>query len=144
MKSILRVKVNDDGTLQLPADDIVRGVDGLFARFADLLPRARPPAAVPKVFSAIAAGGVNANRQMSAVDARLLGFSIRETTGAAAATIELRAGTDATGDLIIPINLGAGESAREWYGPDGVAFTGGLYLVRVAGTVDGSIWLGEV
>lgn len=145
--TILRVRVNGDGTLNLPVDGVVAGLNPVVDQLVDrigLLPRKRPPAAVPKSIGAVAAGAPTANRQLSSVDARLLGFALRETTGVAAAAIELRAGTDPTGDLIVPLNLAGGETAREWFGPNGITFAGGLFLVRVTGTIDGAVYLGEI
>jgi hypothetical protein len=147
MTAIARVRLNDDGTLQMPTDDIVAALDEAAGRVVDrigLLPRRRPPAAVMKSISAVAAGGVNANRLLSAVDpVRLMGFAFRETAGAVA-SLELRAGTDVTGDLAIGVNLAANGNAREWFGPNGLAVPGGLFLVRLAGSIDGSVWLGEI
>jgi hypothetical protein len=147
MSSVIRLRLGDDGTVHLPVDNVVAALTPVADHLVDrvgLLPRRRPPAAVPKTLNAVAAGGVNGNYQLSRVDARLLGFSMRETTGAAGATIELRAGDDATADLILAIDLDPGETTREWFGPNGIEFNGGLYVVRVAGTVDGSVWLGEI
>lgn len=70
----------------------------------------------------------------------LRGYTFRETTGGAAAGVELRDGGP-SGDLICPVNLAAGASTTVWLG-DGVAYVNGLYLVRVAGSVDGALWLG--
>lgn len=148
-RRVVKVQVHDDGTLHLPVDNVVAGLDELAGTVVDrigLLPRRRPPAAVPKSIKPVAAGAANANYQLSSVDARLLGFAVREATGVqgAEAVIELHAGTDASGDLIVPITLAGGESDRDWFGPNGITFAGGLYLVRVTGTVDGCVFLGEI
>jgi hypothetical protein len=73
----------------------------------------------------------------------LAGFSLRETTGAAPAVVELRdsqSGTDGT--LVSVITLTAGESVRDWFGADGPSFSYGLIVVRVSGSVDGAVYLG--
>lgn len=72
----------------------------------------------------------------------LAGFSLRETTGAAPAVVELRDGNDDAGGLVSVITLAAGESVRDWFGVDGPSFGYGLVVVRVAGIVDGAIYLG--
>lgn len=71
----------------------------------------------------------------------LLGWSVRETAGAAA-TIIVYDGQDVSGVEIASIVLVAGESARDWFGPGGVSVgEQGLY-VAVTGSVAGSIYLG--
>ena len=65
---------------------------------------------------------------------RLMGFSARETAGAAA-VFSIHNGT-ANGDpLLVTVSLAAGESAREWYGESGIASAAGIWLQRVSGTV---------
>lgn len=73
-------------------------------------------------------------------DGSLVGFALRETTGAAAAVVELRE-SDAAGPLLVPITLTAGASVREWFAPGGVNFSNGLFVVVVSGSVDGSVFL---
>lgn len=72
--------------------------------------------------------------------AALIGFAIRETTGAAGATVLLRE-HDAAGDVIVPIKLGNGECRSEWFGPGGINVQAGLYVDVVAGAIDGSVFL---
>lgn len=71
----------------------------------------------------------------------LFGYSVRETSGAAAATIVLRDGLDDTGELLAEIALPAGGSATVWLGPQGVAFVNGLHAQLVAGAVEGAVYL---
>lgn len=54
---------------------------------------------------------------------------------------ELLDGLDANGEQIVPITLGAGGSALLQIGKDGPVFTRGLFLNRIAGTIEGSIWV---
>lgn len=130
--------------VHLPADNVLAFVDPVLGRLEQrgLLPRRRPPAAVVKTIPAVAAPA--GNRQLTNVPNRLMGFALRETTGTAGATVELRDGTDATGDLVVAVTLAAGESTRDHFGEGGLGLGTGLYLVRVAGSVDGSVWFGEV
>lgn len=78
------------------------------------------------------------NQQITTSPTRILGFAIHETSGLNPATVMLY--DSATGDLIAPVSLTASESAREWWGPGGVAATTSLYAV-VSGTVEGSIFV---
>lgn len=73
---------------------------------------------------------------------RVAGYSIRETTGAAAAVVRIRDGFDATGDLLLTIALPAAGSAVEWFMPGGIAFTVGCFLEVVSGAVEGAVHLG--
>jgi len=69
----------------------------------------------------------------AAAGTRLMGFSCKETAGAVA-TISFHNGT-ANGDpTIYVVNLNANESRGEWFGPDGIAAAGGIWLQRITGT----------
>jgi hypothetical protein len=80
--------------------------------------------------------GTGANGQAVAAVAglRLLGFAAKETTGSANALIFLRWGTSTSGYPLTIVSLGPNESAREWYGPDGINATAGIYLERSSGS----------
>lgn len=69
---------------------------------------------------------------------RLLGFAIRETVGIAASLLVYDGDG---GELVAPIALAAGESAREWWGPGGVGLTRGAY-VTVTGSIEGTLFVG--
>ena len=66
-------------------------------------------------------------------------ISVLGTTGPDAASVELRA-HDASGDLLVPINLGPGATALQWFAGGGISYADGLY-VAVTGSVDGSVFL---
>lgn len=68
---------------------------------------------------------------------RYLGFCIRETAGTTA-TVRIREGS-VTGKILDDIQLLANESARDWYGPQGIISQGDLYVQLVSGTVEGSV-----
>lgn len=68
----------------------------------------------------------------------LYGFSIRETTGSAAAVVEILNGE--TGAMVASVSLLAGESVRDWFGPIGIGASAGLYLSRVSGTTKVSVY----
>lgn len=70
---------------------------------------------------------------------RILFWSFLETTGTARATIRLRDGSDTGAAVIVPISLSAGESTRDWLGPQGIPCRAGVYLEVVSGSVEGSI-----
>ena len=85
--------------------------------------------------------GGNSGRLSNSVG-RLAGWAIRETSGTAAATVHLRDGFDASGDLLATIRLGTAGSNVQWLLPGGVAFTAGLYVEVATGQIEGCIWLG--
>lgn len=74
---------------------------------------------------------------------RVAGFSVRETTGAASALVKLHDGADATGDLVMTISLSAGESARDWFWPGGIALTYGLFIEVATGAIEGVAYLSQ-
>ncbi len=88
----------------------------------------------------VTVGGVNLRAMASA--GTLLGFSLRETTGAAAALVYVRDGADAGGKLLSIVSLAAGESIRDWFGPGGLSVGAGVYLDVTAGQVEGAVYLG--
>jgi hypothetical protein len=70
---------------------------------------------------------------------RLLGWSFSEEAGAAAKLI-LRDGNGTSGRILAVVSLAAGESNREWFGPDGIQVNTGIYVDRTAGTSLGAIY----
>lgn len=67
------------------------------------------------------------------------GFAVRETSGTASATVRVYDNTANSGTLLDTIQLVAGESAREWYGPQGLPYFTGIRVDVVSGAVEGSI-----
>ena len=57
------------------------------------------------------------------------------------AAFELLDGLDANGELLQPITLGAGATSQLQMGRDGPLFRRGLFLNRIAGTIEGSVWV---
>lgn len=105
----------------------------------------------PEVITA--GGGINAAASTDVNDAvaadvdaavaaatglRLMGFACRESAAAAApATFRIMHGaTVAGGTVLIPVELSANESVREWFGPDGIASASGISVDWIAGTFD--------
>lgn len=75
---------------------------------------------------------------VAAAGLRLMGFAAKESAGVAAvATFNIVHGaTAAGGTLLVPIELAANESVRDWFGPDGIDAANGISIDWVAGTVD--------
>ncbi len=72
----------------------------------------------------------------------LAGYSIREAaTTAAAATVIIRDGTAASDPIVTVIELAANASETTVV-PGGVTCTDGVFVERVTGTTEGSVWLG--
>lgn len=74
----------------------------------------------------------------------LLGWFVTETTGAAAAVVELHDGQDASGPLIAVIPLAAGTMSAVIGAIPGVPLTAGLFLRVVSGSVAGSVTVARV
>lgn len=70
----------------------------------------------------------------------LKGWAVKETTGAATATLNVWDGTTNVSLLLAPVNLSANESSREWFGELGISFTRGLLVEVTAGSVSGALW----
>lgn len=70
------------------------------------------------------------------------GFSVRETSGVAAAVVRIHDGTDNTGVVLDTVQLAANESRAEWYPDGGIWATLGLHVDVVSGAVEGSVRIG--
>lgn len=92
---------------------------------------------------------VAGSRNVTSVPSRLMGFMLAETTGTDGVRIRFHDGDSVDGDIIGSVNLAAGESIRDYFGPGGVAITRGLYLELLpvpgaaggGGAIDGAIFL---
>lgn len=71
----------------------------------------------------------------------LTGWALKETTGAAVATLNIWDGTDNRGLLLAPVNLAANESTRDWFSDWGIAFSRGLFVEVLSGSVSGALWV---
>lgn len=80
---------------------------------------------------------------LGAVGGRLLlmGFGVKESTGAAAAEVDLFDGKDVTGQLVAPVTLTAGQGRTDYYGPGGVLLERGYFPNLLAGAVTGAVYL---
>lgn len=72
---------------------------------------------------------------------RCYGFTLRETTGVAAADVDLIAGVDGNGDVLATVTLAAGQSVRDLTGLSGVYCDDGIALKVNAGSVRGAVWV---
>jgi hypothetical protein len=79
---------------------------------------------------------------VSSSPGRLVGWSLRETTGSAGFTVRLRNGTDSGQPLIACVAGAAGAVDTRFLAPGGVSFTEGLYVEILSGTVEGVVYLG--
>ncbi|MEN8672572.1 hypothetical protein [Nocardioides sp.] len=72
----------------------------------------------------------------------LVGYAIRNLSEEDEATVRVlfHDGSDANGDVVLPLTLLPGESARDWFGPGGINLTYGLF-VDIDGSVEGSVYL---
>lgn len=131
-------KCEEDHGRQVEA--IIGGLDRLRAALAP-----SDQAVVLRAARAVAVGnGAGATARPTTSGGRWLGFSLRETSGGAAARVIFHAGSDATGPEIGSCNLAAGASDTRWFGPTGVDVAGGLFVEVAAGAAAGSVFLGAV
>lgn len=64
---------------------------------------------------------------------RLVGYSVKETAGAAATLSIVHGATGAAAGKIVHINLAANESTSDWMGPEGIAVASGLSIDWLTG-----------
>jgi len=89
------------------------------------------------------AAAVTASRQViGGGDAcELMGYALRETTGAATAALRLRDGNNAATEVIVAVNLAANESVRDMFTPRGLVIaTGRVFLEWLSGSIEGVIY----
>lgn len=84
----------------------------------------------------LTARALTGNVQLSSMAGELVGWCMRETTGAAGAVVELYDGNDATGQLVGTQGLGNGTSGNYSAPLPGVEITVGLFAHVVTGTAD--------
>lgn len=75
----------------------------------------------------------------SVTDGKLMGWSVRETA-AAVASFRIREGGSG-GKILASVGLVASASSQQWLGPQGVGGDGVLYYEKVAGTIEGAVWI---
>lgn len=81
------------------------------------------------------------SRRISSSIGRLAGYALRETSGAAGATVRLHDGGDANGDLLVPITLAANESLRDWFMPMGISFGEAGLFIEISGAIEGTVFI---
>lgn len=104
---------------------------------AELLKRGIPG---PVLKSPIPSGSGDVELLGADAGLELVGFSFTETAGAAA-RLRLLEGKGSANDVeIADVQLSANESAREWWGDDGLPIPLGLFIDRTAGSTKGTIF----
>ncbi len=89
--------------------------------------------------SNVASVPVTADKVVASRRGTYYGLTFRETSGTTAATIIVYDNASAaSGTVLDNIQLVAGESRAEWYGPQGISSENGIY-VDVTGDVVGSV-----
>lgn len=82
----------------------------------------------------VASGTADAQAVAAQAGLRLLGYSIRESAAAAAAaSVIIRHGTSTAGAPLAFVELDLDQSVTVWFGPDGLAAAGGIFIDRTAG-----------
>lgn len=70
----------------------------------------------------------------------LFGWALAETTGSAAAAVDIYDAPAATGIASFPVKLASGEFATAWFSGQGILFLNGVYLNPTSGSVAGSVF----
>lgn len=85
-------------------------------------------------------GTKTAGSSILSTAADLIGWSLKETTGAAAATVNIYNGTSNKGTLVAALAIPSGSTDRYSLDMFGVYCDSGIYLDVVSGSVTGSVW----
>lgn len=73
--------------------------------------------------------------------ADVCGWTIRETTGTDAASVEIYDGADATGTPLAKLAIPAGHTSVVSAGFMGIRARSGVYVLVASGTADGVVWV---
>lgn len=139
-----------DSATQTTLAAVLAAVDGIEPALAPLATEAKAEAVrllVAKLSTAITAvsygtGTANAT-PVAPADAtgRLIGYAVRETTGTASAQVRFRSGTTVAGTpLGSGVTLAANESVREWFAPNGINVPTAVFLERVSGSTEVTVY----
>jgi hypothetical protein len=79
---------------------------------------------------------LNVDTVLSGAGGLLMGWNMRESTGAAGAVVELYDGHDTGGELTGTVGNASGVSSWYWAYPDGIEITSGLFAHVVTGSMD--------
>jgi len=89
---------------------------------------------------AISVGNPGTTHALSSLGGLLVGWCIRENTGAAAATCNLYDGGDSTDTLLAALALPAGAMSAVSFAPSGIDVLSGLFFSTVSGQVRGVVY----
>lgn len=89
---------------------------------------------------AINTGVITADTVLATMGGRLLGWSMGEATGAAAARVSLFDGSDATGLKVAFLAMPAGVSDNASFFDAGIDIVHGLFLHVITGSVDATVY----
>lgn len=71
----------------------------------------------------------------------LCGWSFRETSGGAAAAVELRTGDATTGAILGEVGLASAGTSTQWLGDEGVLAEAGVVVSRLSGAYIGTLYI---
>lgn len=94
---------------------------------------------IPTALRILAPG---ASGQLIAGGGKLLGWSIRETSGAAPAVVQLTDGPAGGQGLLQTFGLLAGQSLSDWQAIHPAPYYDAVNVVVVSGAVEGVVWVG--
>lgn len=83
---------------------------------------------------------IESGRRPMTAGGALVGYSIRESAGAAA-VVNLRDGPDAAGQLVATVALAANAAETVWFGPGGLNLANGLFVEIATGAAVGAVYL---
>jgi hypothetical protein len=79
---------------------------------------------------------LSADAPLVGMGGRLMGWAVRESTGAAAAVVDIYDGASVGGTRVVPAAVGAGGFAAVYFGDLGIDIEQGLYVHIVSGSAD--------
>lgn len=86
-------------------------------------------------------GAAGVTQVLTSLRAGYAGHSVKESTGAAAAELDIYSGNSAAGIPLAKITLAANESARDYIPFPYVDAPGGIFVSVASGSVDASIYV---
>lgn len=97
------------------------------------------PPAGPLEVATVPLSAVSASRLLFGRGCWLMGWSLIEPTGAAAASALFYEGSGTNGSVVGGFSIAQGTDSNQGFGPFGIVCDGGLFLDVLAGEVTGSV-----
>lgn len=127
----MAINVTGFGGANVPLKTTLDGSDNVVHHRIDGNVAVVPTVCAP---TEVASGTIDEAGIAATANLRLMGFSVRENASTAdVAETVIRHGALVGSPALAFVSLGADQSDSRWFGPDGIACAGGIFIERISG-----------